>query len=510
MSTVKSWLGQTWFINLSVCLAGALFPFSLAPLQCWPLGLISQAWLAWIVLNNKQFGSWQGWLYGLGFFGVGLSWVYESIRTVGTAPVLSVLMTVIFCAALALLFALQFWLYQKLRNPRPSRNALLFTALWVLFEWLRSWFLTGLPWLYSGYSMTDTWLAGYAPIIGVFGLSSLTTIFATWIALLGVAPSYRKLAALIVMTLVILAGGFSLTGKTWVTVADQSLQVVALQGDIDQATKWDTNRQLVNYKIYRDMTVDNLDADLIVWPESAITRLLSQSGEMLADLDQLGTSSHTGIITGLIADEPASQGTVYFNSVIGLGLASGQYNKTRLVPFGEYIPFSHTLRGVLRILDIPMSALSPGHNNASTLQLQQWQLGQIICSEITYPDLVNRTASASNMLVIVSNDGWFGNSLGPYQHLQIVRMRAMETQRPMVRATQDGISAIVDYQGHVLSSAPKYVRTAIAHELHPVTGETPYMKLGYSWIIILWTAIVLWLLVEKVLSRRWQGSTESA
>ncbi|AJQ95259.1 apolipoprotein N-acyltransferase [Gynuella sunshinyii] len=491
MSSVKSWLDQAWFINTSALVAGALFPLSMAPLQLWPLGLLSQAWLGFLVLRNPSFSPWSGWLYGFGFFGVGFSWVYESIRTVGTAVPAAALMTLLFCMALAFLFWCQIWAFKHLRAHRVNQDALLFVALWVVFEWLRAWFLTGLPWLYSGYSMTDTWLAGYAPVIGVFGLSSLATAFAIWCAALTVHQHQKQLIALLMLTITVLAGGYALNGKTWVQVIDQPVKVVALQGNIDQRTKWNSDQQNYNYRTYWEMTEKHLDADLIVWPESAITRLLSQAGDMLAELDQLGTSSQTGIIAGLIADDINNDEPVFYNSVVGLGLASGQYNKTKLVPFGEYIPFSHALRGVLRILDIPMSSLTPGHNKTATLKMGALQLGQIICSEITYPGLVMNTAEVSNLMVIVSNDAWFGDSLGPYQHLQIVRMRAMEMQRPMVRATQDGISAIVDHHGKILTSAPKYVRTALTHELKPVTGQTPYMKFGYTWIISLWLVVVV-------------------
>lgn len=502
------WLTRFWVRAVLLIAAGLLLPLAFAPFNLWPLGWLSLALVFFVLRVSAQKPAKSsgkqlfllGWLFGLGLYGFGLSWVYHSMQVVNTPAWLSVLMTSLFCAAIGLTSGVNFLVWHWLQTRIQTHwHWILFAALWVIFEWLRSWIFTGLPWLLVGSSVSDYWLSGWLPVVGVYGVSFFIAAASALLVTAWFNGQNRYCWGWVSAAMVLLFGlGLLAKQVHWTSAQGSSIDAVALQGNIDQRTKWQRKRIIPTFELYRDFTLIHSDADLVVWPEAAITEVTSQAEDLLNALTAVADATDTAIVTGIIADGVDEAGRYQmWNALLGLGNASGEYYKTQMVPFGEYVPFASLLRGVIEFFDLPMSALVPGPRNPEVLHWDQTDMAPLICYEIAYPGLVRKLARDAGIIVTVSNDSWFGASIGPHQHLQIARIRAMETERPVVRATQDGMSAIIDGEGQVLAIAEKFQRTAIRAEIQPAQGLTPYLRFGHLWQIGLLIALIGWLYFKR-------------
>lgn len=484
-------------------ISGGFFPLGLAPISYWPLTLVSVMGIAWLWRRKKGKSFWLGWWYGLGVFSVGVSWVSASMAVSGTPPLLTLLLTGAFCMALALLFGAQLTLLSRFKTRNTASEILVFASAWVLFEWLRSWIFTGFPWLFAGYALTDTWAAAFAPIVGVYGLSGIMAAFASAWAL---ALSTRKLTQMITTTfasILIVLTALLFQQFAWVSDTGETLDTVIIQGNIDQQTKWDFDRAQGQFDLYLDASKPHTDSDLIVWPEAAITTVQSRASSYLKTLDTLGKTTNTTFVTGIITDPIQDGRRHYYNSALALGSGSGSYDKTRMVPFGEYVPFADQIRGLLSFFDLPLSTLEPGIGDSPGLMANNLILGLLICYEIAYPAMSIARAASSDIIVTLSNDAWFGVTWGPYQHLEMARMRAMEVGRPIVRATQDGVSAFIDHRGDIVAMIAKHQKASIRYAVHRVTGTTPYSRWGFYWMLAM-SALVL---AVQYLRERMRAST---
>jgi len=350
--------------------AGVLLPLSLAPFSLWPIAIISLIPLFICIQNKpvKQAIRYAA-IYGFGLYIAGASWVYISMYEHGDVSMaFAIVGTVLFCLLMALLFALPFGL-TTLIPQTPIALILGLPAVWVVGEWFRSWIFTGFPWLYVGYSHTDTWLSGWAPIGGVFLLSYLTAM--TSIVLIQLIQTRSSITALIGSVLILLSfvSGYNLKNINWTQPVNTQLSVAMVQPDVDQKDKWAVPER---DRILRGLllqTEPHWGTDIIIWPEGAIPALLSQAEQFLGDLDQRAKQYNTALITGIPTDNnPAGD---YYNSMLALGDGNGQYNKTRLVPFGEYVPFQSLIRGLNNFFDLPMSSFSLGAKYQSPLMAKQ-------------------------------------------------------------------------------------------------------------------------------------------
>jgi apolipoprotein N-acyltransferase len=472
------------FVLVFAPLAGALVTLSLAPFDLWPAGILSCVIFAYLLCTcTARQGLWRGWLYGVGLFGSGVSWVYVSIHVHGHASVpLAVALTVLFCAALALFLALFAWCYVRFVRPLPGGMLVGFPALWVLFEWLRGWVFTGFPWLYLGYAHQDTWISGWAPITGVFGLSFICAITGTCLFL---AWRSRKLIACATYTIVLVTlwgGGAVLKPTQWVAKAsEQPVTVALVQPNVPQEHKWDPQYFLPILRQLREATDPLLGRDLVIWPESAIPNYYQQSLGFLQPMGERAAAARTTLLTG--APFRAAGSNAYYNSIIALGFGSGTYHKQRLVPFGEYVPLEQQLRGLIEFFDLPMSSFSSGPAMQPPLKAGAFRVAPFICYEIVYGDMVARGAHDADLLVTISNDSWFGNSIGPWQHLQIAQMRGRENGRYVLRATNNGISAIIDHQGRIVARTEQFVAATLTGEAEVMLGNTPFSSFGSKPII---------------------------
>ena len=429
-------------------------------------------------------------VFGCGLYGVGASWVYVSIHDYGHASVaLASLLTGLFALGMAFIFALPLSLFGLFRNAPPPTILLAFPALWVLGEWFRGWFLTGFPWFNVGYGLIDTWLAGWAPVFGALALSGIAAFAGTWISLIGERKQHKSMISngLIILTL-LCAGGAYLKIKPWTYPTGKRLDVALVQANLPLLEKWndkELKQILLNFKQSNESL---LDQDLIIWPESALPTLQSNISGFLDDIDANLKQHHVGLLTGIPSNTGANR---YYNSVLGLGRASGTYQKRRLVPFGEYVPLEHRLRGAIGFFDLPMSAFSVGAAHQRPIRLGTVQIATAICYEITYADLLARDARDANILLTVSNDTWFGKSIGPHQHFQIARMRALENAKPLLRVTNDGITAIISPRGKVLEQLPRFNAGILKTQVAPYRGYSPFSQYGSLPIVGLCFAILI-------------------
>lgn len=470
----RRWLGD----GLSL-LAGASLPLAFAPFGWYPLAVLALTLLfaLWQSSSPRQAFR-RGWLFGLGMFGVGASWVYVSIHHFGNiVPAVAAAVTILFVVILAFYPGLLGYLLARL-FPRPGPGTLLivFPAAWVLAEWTRGWFLTGFPWLNLGYSQIDGPLSGIAPLLGVYGVSWATALSA---ALLLVIPSLRGVwRPRAVLGLVLLWGSAWLLGQVgWVQPQGSEVRVSLVQGNIMQDMKWNPDQLQPTMDLYRRLTQAHWDSDLVIWPETAVPDFYHRVAEgFLADVAAEARANHTDLLMGIPVYDFATER--YYNSVLSLGSREGFYYKHHLVPLGEFFPLRSVLSAVQGFFEVPMSDFSSGALGQPPLQAASLRIGASICYEAAFGEEIIHSLPAADLLVNVSNDAWFGDSLAPHQHLQMARMRALEGGRYLLRATNTGISAIIDPHGKLVATSPRFQAHVLTGTVRAMHGVTPYVVYG--------------------------------
>lgn len=461
---------------------GAATVAGFAPFGFYPLPVVTLAllFMLWQRNPSPRDTALLGFAWGLGFFLTGVSWVYVSLHDVGDmAAPLAGTATFLFCALLGVFPALAGYVFARFRCKTAWRNALLLAGAWTLAEWLRGWFLTGFPWLSIGYSQTPpSPLAGYAPLIGIYGVGLMAVLIA---ALLGLI--WRRWATLLVVAAILAIGG-GLRMVHWTTPVGASLRVSLLQGNIPQSLKWQPGLLQLSIDTYTQLAQDH-PADLTVLPETAIPLFLEQiPGETLQQLTR-----HGPLLLGvpMRADGGYVNGAVVVAQGMSTALqqpAPGQvYAKSHLVPFGEYVPPGFTW--FFDLVRIPMSDFSAGSPRQAPLAIAGQKVGPNICYEDLFGEELIHGLPEATLLVNLSNTAWFGHSLAQPQHLQIAQMRAMETGRPMLRATNTGMTAAIAPNGAVTAKLPPFVRDAVTVVITGYAGSTPYVRWGNGAVLIL-------------------------
>ncbi|NNM52624.1 MAG: apolipoprotein N-acyltransferase [Pseudomonadales bacterium] len=469
------WIDLPWGRMLLGLLVGLLYCLGLAPWDYWIISLGSVWGFSRLLQKTTpQHAFWLGWAYGIGLWASGVSWLWVSIHEFGdTSSWLAALMVLLVAVVMGFMTAVQGLIYVAARiNRSPVWG---FAALWVLFEWLRSWVLTGFPWLYLGYGFIDTPLAGYAPIGGVFLVSAMACL-----GVLLLAAMKGRSAMLAAMIIVL---GWGLQHHAYTHALGKPLTVSIIQGNIPQDTKWDESSQDSIIATYKKLSRQEWGRDIVLWPEAAITKFYDEATDDLIDLDSLASTHGSTLITGIPYVAPGGPPYYYYNAVIALGQGRGIYKKQRLVPFGEYVPFASVLRGLMPFFDLPMSGFSWGRLDQPPLQAGWIRVQPSICYEVAYPELLQYQARSAELLVTISNDAWFGGSHGPWQHFEMVRMRSLETGRYFLSGTNNGISAIVNPQGKVVSEAPQFRQAVLRGQVSAMVGLTPWLVVGNTLVI---------------------------
>jgi apolipoprotein N-acyltransferase len=466
--------------------AGLVMALAFAPFGAWPLALASPAilFLSWRTASPGR-AAWRGLLFGVGLFGLGVSWVYVSMHEFGNMPLpLAAFATFLFVVILSLYLALFGYVQARVFNPQHALHpVLVLPAMWVLFEWWRSWFLSGFPWLNLGYSQVDTPLVGYAAVVGVYGVSFVVALSAGLFVAMLLHPARR--VVYLASIAAIWAVGFALVQVGWVTPAGAPLRAVLVQGNIPLSEKWNPRKLPDVLKRYRELTFAASPADLVLWPEAAIPALLHRiPADYLPALREYSREHRTDFLIGVLEYQPTPR--AFYNTVVTVGEGPQQlYRKQHLVPFGEYVPLRGFFSWLMRSFDIPMSELAAGASSQGPLRVAGHEVGISVCYEDAFGEEVIRALPNASLLANVSEDAWFGASFAPHQRMQMARMRAIEAGRPMLRAANTGPSAAIDHRGRVTHRSEQFEAAALAVEIQPMQGSTPYARTGNPPIVVL-------------------------
>ena len=499
LSSIKKSLSKPdyWLCFIS----GFSLVFAYAPFSQWYLALFLPAF-AFYKLNNKapkQVAKLTS-VFALGWFASGISWVHVSIDQFGGMPlVVSLALMLLLCMYLALFPTLGAYLSARFSTNRQL-NLWLLPSFWLISEYLRSVVLTGFPWLSLGYSQIDSPLASYAPIIGEVGLTAIIILINVCFVNIFIQIKNAKFTAMVfpcITLIVISLLSYSLANVSWIQLTGKNTKVALVQGNIEQSIKWAPEQEWPTMLKYLDLTRVNYDADIIIWPESAIPAMEPAVQDYLTTVNSSALLNNSAIITGIINYNFESRD--YFNSLIVLGKQqsddeqgyyynhSNRFSKHHLLPIGEFVPFQEWLRPLAPFFNLPMSSFTRGQYVQKNLVANNLHLLPLLCFEIAFPhQLAANLTTETNLLLTVSNDAWFGSSHGPHQHMEIARMRALEFGRPLLRSTNTGITAIVDHKGEFIARIPQFEEKVLKANVPLVIGETPYSQ---------WPRLILFLMI---------------
>jgi apolipoprotein N-acyltransferase len=486
--------------------AGLALAAAFAPLDLWVLSIACPAilFLLWQGATPRE-AAWRGALFTGGTFLAGTYWIYHSVHEIGHAPLpIAIALMLGLVVIMGAYSAALGWLAARFGAAAgPARWLLLLPSGWVFVEWLRGWLLSGFPWLSLGYAHLDTPLRGYAPVLGVYGVGLAATVTAGALVALLLGERRASIAAAVTV-IAIWAAGAGLTRVEWTEPRAATLSVALVQGAVPQTLKWQPGQRERTERLYLDLTRPHFGADLVVWPEASIPALASDLGDFLAAVRAEAAANGTALVMGLLRHEPATD--AYYNAMVAWDPARPQveqwYAKHRLVPFGEFFPVPPAVRSWLKLMDLPYSDFEAGSDRQPALAVAGQALAATICYEDAYGTDQRRMVRQSTLLVNVSNDAWFGDSTAPHQHLDISRMRSIEAARPTLRATNDGITALIGHDGRVLDALPQFQPGVLEGRVTPRSGLTPYLRAGNLPVL----ALVLAGIAAGLVARR-RGAT---
>lgn len=469
--------------------AGALLVCAFAPLSWWPLAIVCPAVLMalWQGATPRQ-AAWYGFWFNAGTFLFGIYWIYVGLRLGGTPVVLAAALLIALTAIMALYhaalgFAVTRWLPQR----GGARWLFAVPAAWLLMEWWRGWFLSGFSWLSLGYSQTDGPLRHLAPVVGVYGISAALLLCAGAVTAFVFGCSRIRAAAAVAFAAPWVAA-LVLGHFEWTHPAGAPVSVAVVQGAIPQDEKWAEDNLDTTLKLYHDLTEKVLGTRLIVWPESAPPDLINNLVPYLTNMYREAKTHGSALVTGVV--RASDDGEQYYNSVLALDDGMTLYDKSHLVPFAEFFPVPSFVRSWLRLHSLPYSDFTRGAADQPALPAGGLHLAATICYEDGYGSSMLHVLRHADAMVNVTNDAWFGHSPARYQHFQIARMRAIEDGRFLIRAANDGISAVVGPHGEVLARAPDFVPYTLVSAVTPYMGLTPYAHVG-NWPVVSVCVVVL-------------------
>ncbi len=484
---------------------GSLLALAFAPVNLYLLAFasVTALFILWHGASPRE-AAWRGFLFTAGTFLAGTYWLYHSIHLVGQAPVWVALFLMLGMVAIMAAYTAAVGYIGARWTPAAGalRWLFLLPALWVLSEWLRGWVLSGFPWLALGYTQLATPLRGFAPLLGVYGVSLAVAVTAgALVALLLGERRDRIVAAVIVLC--VWGTGTALTRIQWTVPRGAPIRAALVQGAVPQSMKWEAGHRARTMQLYADMMVPHAGVDVIVWPESAIPALEENVRPYLAQMSAFANGNGSSLLMGLLRRDAVTGS--YYNSVgaWALGQPVQWYDKRRLVPFGEFFPVPAAVRDWLRLMNLPYSDFKPGRADPAPLRAAGESFAPTVCYEDAYGSEQLSLVRQSTLLVNVTNDAWFGDSTAPHQHLDISRMRALESGRAMLRATNDGVTALIEHDGSVLATLPQFQPDVLTGEVQPRTGLTPYVRFGNGPILaVLWLGVVFIAVLHRRSSRR--------
>lgn len=469
-------------------LSGGVGALAFSPFDYWGIIFVSAFGLIWSATQpSRQFALWTTFGWAVAYFAIGINWVQVSMTQFGGVPIAVSYLAVFLLACYLALYPL---LFGVIVHRFQVRNPFILASLFTGAEYLRGVVFTGFPWLQFGYSLIDSPFAGLAPLLGVEGLTFLVMVVSGYLVQIFCqkAPLAKPLIGLVISLGVAITSQFF--NFVQIDPSKSPLKISLVQGNIEQKMKWDPayfNYTLDTYQRLITPLIGN--RDLIILPESAIPATEDQVQWFYEPLKQVAQAKGTEVIIGSLY----RQNEEMFNSASVLtNPASPRYFKSHLVPFGEYVPFGTLLDKLREVFVLPVN-LSSGDFIQPPLIAQNQRFNMAICYEIIFGDQVqhNQQASNADYLLTISNDAWFGSSIGPWQHFQIARMRALELGKPLIRATNTGVTAVIDERGKVMTQIPQFEATVLSTEIRPTLGETPFKRFGNLPIYLLSLCLIL-------------------
>ncbi|VAW86980.1 Apolipoprotein N-acyltransferase / Copper homeostasis protein CutE [hydrothermal vent metagenome] len=476
----------------STLIAGAILPLAFAPHNYYVIALFSLAvlFISWIDATPKQ-AFLRGWFFGVGLFGFGVTWIYTSMHDYGGVSFgLSIFLVSLFVSFLALFPAFSGMLVARLLSSatKPIACVCLLASSWVFIEWVRGMIFTGFPWLNVGYSQIEGPLSAFAPVLGVYGISGLLALLAAILAWVFVRRKFLWVTGYLLFASIITIG-LGLSQLQWTQTLGKPIKVSLIQGNIPQDMKWLPELRQPSMDLYRDLSRDNWDSDLIIWPETALPDFYHRSLGFIDDLNIEAQQNKTDILLGVLYMDIESDR--YYNSVIALSDKNNAfYHKRHLVPFTEYLPMKSVLGALVDFMNVPMSNFGAGKKGQTLLHVAGVDVGVSICFEDAFGEEMIALLPQASVLVNVSNDAWFEGTDAPYQHLQMAQMRALELGRPMLRATNTGVTAVMDHLGRFQSIAPNLEIAVLTESIQPMKGITPYVRFGNAPVVICFLLIL--------------------
>jgi apolipoprotein N-acyltransferase len=484
---------------------GALLSTAFAPFSVFPLAVLCLAalFLMWETATPRR-AAWLGFAFGSGTFLAGTYWLYTSVHVFGQAPLwVAIFLMLALVAIMGAYHALVGYLVARwLPRPPLMRWLIAVPALWVTVEWLRGWVASGFPWLALGYSQIDSWLAGYAPLVGVYGLSVLVVMSAGALVATLREPGGARVMAVLVLA-AIWGGGWWLSQFEWTQRTGEPVTVSLVQGAISQDLKWQKENREATFDLYRELNRKALGSRIIVWPEAALPALAHEFDDYLKERYREAQAKGSDLVIGVLRyDFDRKQ---YRNSILAMSDQLTWYDKRRLVPFGEFFPVPPFVRDWMKLMSLPYVDMTAGHPEQPPLQAGGQKLGATICYEDAYGSQQLEVLKEATLLVNVSNDAWFGDSTAPHQHLEIARMRALEGGRTLLRATNDGITAVIGPNGSVFEKIQQFEPGVLTTKVEPRIGLTPYARTGNVPVVAL---CLFWLLIGLIAARPPAGAAK--
>ena len=495
-------------------MAGVAAVFGFAPFEMplLPLAALAVLFLAWNAQSHARAAAAAGFAFGLGMYGAGVSWVYVALAGFGEMPpLLAALATLVFVAYVALWPALAGYVAVRCTRPGTLGRVLAAAGAWTLAEWTRGWLFTGFPWLAVGYAqLPGSFLAGLAPTGGVYlvslGCAVTAAVIARCIEALVLPRPARALAAPLALGITVCVAGALLGPIGWTRPGDAPLTVSLLQGNVSEEQKFDPAFREQTFHLYAELAAQSRGR-LVVLPESAFPMFAQQVPASVVDDLMARAGEREGLVlVGLFTAErplPGSGDPRYYNTVAALGPdAVTLYRKRHLVPFGESIPFKALLGPLIdSVLAIPLADQTAGDPDQAPFEVAGHRIAVNICYEDAFGSELIPAARQADILVNVTNDAWYGQSIAAWQHNQIAAMRALELGRPMLRATNTGITSVIGIDGRVQASLPWFRRGILEVTVRGQQGFTPYVRFGDAPALALCALLVL---APAVISRRRQ------
>jgi apolipoprotein N-acyltransferase len=460
---------------------GGALNLAFAPFAWWPIGILAPAALFALISGlPPRRALWIGAAFGAGLFVFGTYWLYICLHIFGLVPIW---LTLVLQAALVLLMsaypaALCYLANRLWLKPGAARDWMVLPALWVLLEWLRGWALSGFPWLSLGYAFIDSPLAGWSPVLGVYGVTWAAASSAAALAVVCArnVPLARRLTALAAIA-VLFTAPMLVSRLDWTRAVGPKIPIAAVQGAVSQDEKWQRKNREATMVRYSTLTDQAWGARLIVWPESAVPVLANTIEAYLRDLQAKGRRHDADFAIGLVNYLPDTN--EIRNGLLVLSESGDSwYYKRHLVPFGEYFPVPSFVRSWMRLMSLPYDSISPGGKHQTAQSAAGQKIGVTICYEDAFGSDQLGVLREATLLINVTNNAWYGNSTAPHQHLQISRMRALEAGRYLVRAANDGITAAIGPHGEIVAKLPQFQEGVLRADVQPMTGLTPYARFG--------------------------------